>query len=49
MHGYIFELATGRLVEPRGLCSDQRRYEARIEGDSIVVTDPGSGVTVLAP
>jgi nitrite reductase/ring-hydroxylating ferredoxin subunit len=49
MHGYIFELATGRLVEPRGLCSDQRRYVARVEGDSVVVTDPGPGVTVLGP
>lgn len=49
MHGYIFELATGRLVEPRGLCGDQRRFEARIEGDSVVVTDPGPAVTVLGP
>lgn len=47
MHGYIFELATGRLVEPKGLCSDQRVYVARRVGDEVVVWDPGSGVTVV--
>jgi nitrite reductase/ring-hydroxylating ferredoxin subunit len=49
MHGYLFDLATGRLVEPRGFCSDQRRYDARIEGDEVVVIDPGPGVTVVGP
>lgn len=47
MHGYIFELATGRLVEPKGLCSDQRPFVARRVGDEVVVWDPGSGVTVV--
>jgi hypothetical protein len=47
MHGYIFELATGRLVEPKGLCNDQRVFVARRVGDEVVVWDPGSGVTVV--
>jgi nitrite reductase/ring-hydroxylating ferredoxin subunit len=40
MHGYVFELRTGELVQPKGLCDDQRRFVAQIEGDEIVVWDP---------
>jgi nitrite reductase/ring-hydroxylating ferredoxin subunit len=47
MHGYVFDLATGRLVEPHGLCEDQRRFDARLEGDHVVVYDPGAGITIL--
>ena len=47
MHGYSFDLVTGSLLEPRGLCDDQRRFVARIEGDDVVVWDPGAGVTIL--
>jgi nitrite reductase/ring-hydroxylating ferredoxin subunit len=47
MHGYVFDLATGRLVEPRGLCDDQRRFVARFEGNDVVVWDPGAGVAIL--
>lgn len=47
MHGYVFELATGRLVEPRGLCDDQRTLVARIEGDDVVVWDPGPPVVLI--
>ena len=47
MHGYIFDLATGKLVEPRGFCNDQRRFDARVEGDDVLVTDPGPGVTLV--
>lgn len=39
MHGYVFDLATGKLLRPRGLCSDQRTYVAKIEGDQIAVYD----------
>jgi nitrite reductase/ring-hydroxylating ferredoxin subunit len=39
MHAYVFELATGKLVRPRGLCGDQRTYDTRIEGDEVVVYD----------
>jgi nitrite reductase/ring-hydroxylating ferredoxin subunit len=47
MHGYRFDLATGRLVEPRGLCDDQRRLVARAEGGEVVVWDPGPPVDLL--
>jgi nitrite reductase/ring-hydroxylating ferredoxin subunit len=47
MHGYVFELATGRLMVPRGLCEDQRRFVARLVGDDVVVWDPGPGVSLL--
>jgi nitrite reductase/ring-hydroxylating ferredoxin subunit len=47
MHGYVFDLTSGRLVEPRGLCEDQRCFVARLEGDDVVVWDPGAGVTIL--
>jgi nitrite reductase/ring-hydroxylating ferredoxin subunit len=40
MHAYVFELRTGRLLRPKGLCGDQKTYEARIEGDEVVVYDP---------
>lgn len=47
MHGYVFDLRTGRLVEPRGLCSDQRTFVARFEGADVVVWDAGAGVTII--
>jgi nitrite reductase/ring-hydroxylating ferredoxin subunit len=40
MHGYAFDLRTGRLVAPKGLCADQRRYATTIEGDDVLVWDP---------
>jgi nitrite reductase/ring-hydroxylating ferredoxin subunit len=49
MHGYIFELKTGRLVEPRGLCSDQRRFVASFDGADVVVWDPGAPISILSP
>ena len=49
MHGYQFDLTSGRLVEPRGLCDDQRRFVARVVGDEIVVWDPGPPATILPP
>lgn len=39
MHGYVFELGSGKLLRPRGLCADQRRYVARVEGDEVAVYD----------
>jgi len=47
MHGYIFDLRTGRLVEPKGLCDDQRVYVARLEGDDVAVYDPGPPVDIV--
>ena len=34
MHGYVFDLRSGKLVRPRGLCGDQRTYDAAIEGET---------------
>jgi nitrite reductase/ring-hydroxylating ferredoxin subunit len=49
MHGYLFELTTGRLVEPRGLCDDQRTFVADVDGDDVVVWDPGAGIAIVGP
>jgi len=49
MHGYVFDIATGRLMQPRGLCDDQRRFVVRLEGDDVTVWDPGTGVQILGP
>jgi nitrite reductase/ring-hydroxylating ferredoxin subunit len=49
MHGYRFDLTTGELVEPRGLCDDQRRLIAHFAGDEVVVWDPGAGVIIVGP
>jgi nitrite reductase/ring-hydroxylating ferredoxin subunit len=40
VHDYIFDLASGECMAPRGLCDDQRRFVARVEGDEVVVYDP---------
>jgi nitrite reductase/ring-hydroxylating ferredoxin subunit len=40
VHAYVFDLASGACVAPKGLCDDQRRYIARVEGGEIVVYDP---------
>jgi nitrite reductase/ring-hydroxylating ferredoxin subunit len=47
MHGYRFDLRSGRLLEPRGLCDDQRPFEARLDGEDVVVFDPGPGVAIV--
>ena len=46
MHGYRFDLRTGALLEPQGLCDAQRVYPARLEGDEVVVYDPGPPVVI---
>lgn len=40
MHGYLFDLKTGALVSPKGLCDAQRPFVTRIEGDEIAIYDP---------
>ena len=40
VHAYVFDLASGACVAPRGLCDDQRSFVARLEGEDIVVYDP---------
>jgi nitrite reductase/ring-hydroxylating ferredoxin subunit len=39
MHGYVFDLANGKLLRPKGLCGDQRVYRTKIEADEVVVYD----------
>ena len=39
MHAYAFDLKTGHLDRPKGLCGDQRTYRAVIEGDEVAVYD----------
>ena len=39
MHGYVFDLATGKLLRPRGLCADQRSYRVTMEGNEVVILD----------
>jgi 3-phenylpropionate/trans-cinnamate dioxygenase ferredoxin subunit len=38
-HGYVFDVRTGHLLEPAGLCDDQRTFEVTIEADEFVVYD----------
>ncbi len=40
LHGYRFNLITGKLVSPRGLCADQRTFEIKDDGDAIEIWDP---------
>jgi nitrite reductase/ring-hydroxylating ferredoxin subunit len=40
VHQYAFDLDTGALVRPKGLCEDQRTFVTRVEGDAVVVYDP---------
>ena len=47
MHGYVFDLSSGALVAPRGLCDDQRRFVANWERDEVVVWDPGAAIAIL--
>jgi nitrite reductase/ring-hydroxylating ferredoxin subunit len=46
MHAYVFELATGHLARPKGLCGDQRTYDVKLEGDDVVIYDTFSLVVV---
>jgi nitrite reductase/ring-hydroxylating ferredoxin subunit len=47
MHGYVFDLRTGHLIAPRGLCNNQRWFHAVFDGDDVVVWDPGPPATVV--
>jgi len=40
LHAYVFDLRTGAIVVPQGLCDDQRKFVTTIEGDDVVVWDP---------
>ena len=38
-HGYTFDVRTGHLIEPAGLCDNQRTFEVASEADEFVVYD----------
>jgi 3-phenylpropionate/trans-cinnamate dioxygenase ferredoxin subunit len=38
-HGYLFDVRTGHLVEPAGLCDAQRTFEVATEGDEFAIYD----------
>jgi nitrite reductase/ring-hydroxylating ferredoxin subunit len=38
-HGYLFDVRTGHLVEPVGLCDGQRTFEVTAEGDEFAIYD----------
>jgi nitrite reductase/ring-hydroxylating ferredoxin subunit len=38
-HGYVFDVCTGRLLTPPGLCPNQRTFEVASEGDDFAVYD----------
>ncbi|SRR6266511_1106445 len=38
-HGYIFDMRTGWLVSPAGLCENQRTFEVTTEGEDYAVYD----------
>lgn len=40
LHGYVFDLRSGAVIVPQGLCDDQRKYETTVEGDEVLVWDP---------
>jgi nitrite reductase/ring-hydroxylating ferredoxin subunit len=40
MHGYKFDMKTGVLVSPRGLCDDQRAFVVKVDGDELELWDP---------
>jgi nitrite reductase/ring-hydroxylating ferredoxin subunit len=47
LHGYVFELRTGKLVQPEELCEDQRTFVCDVQGEEVVVYDPVS--LVISP
>jgi nitrite reductase/ring-hydroxylating ferredoxin subunit len=49
MHGYTFELASGRLMSPAGLCPNQRPFTARIVGEEVVVWEDEPVAVILGP
>lgn len=46
MHGYVFDLASGALLRPKGLCSGQRRFVTKIEDEDVAIYDDFSLLVV---
>jgi nitrite reductase/ring-hydroxylating ferredoxin subunit len=40
MHGYKFDVFSGELVAPKGLCDDQRTFVVKDEGAELSIWDP---------
>jgi len=40
VHQDAFDLETGALIRPKGLCGDQRTFVVRDEGDLVAIYDP---------
>jgi 3-phenylpropionate/trans-cinnamate dioxygenase ferredoxin component len=38
-HGYVFDVRTGALLSPLGLCDAQRTFEVAREGDELAIYD----------
>jgi nitrite reductase/ring-hydroxylating ferredoxin subunit len=49
MHGYVFDLKTGALVEPYGFCAGQRVFVAERDGADVVVWDAFSSPFASVP
>jgi 3-phenylpropionate/trans-cinnamate dioxygenase ferredoxin subunit len=47
-HGYLFDVRTGHLVEPAGLCDAQRTFEVTPEGDEFAIYDHVLGLVMPA-
>lgn len=41
LHAYVFEIKTGKLLQPEELCDDQRTFVCEEQGNDVVVWDPG--------
>lgn len=46
-HGFLFDLRTGALSKPKGLCGPQRVYEVRREGPDVLVFESAPVALVL--
>jgi 3-phenylpropionate/trans-cinnamate dioxygenase ferredoxin subunit len=38
-HGYVFDVRTGALLSPAGLCDAQRTFEVTREGEELAIYD----------
>ncbi|HKQ69570.1 MAG TPA: Rieske 2Fe-2S domain-containing protein [Polyangiaceae bacterium] len=38
-HGYVFDIRTGALLSPPGLCDDQRTFDVTTEADAFAIYD----------
>ena len=48
VHAYVFDIKTGKLLQPEELCDDQRTFVCEEQGSDVVVWDPGV-LTIRVP